>query len=81
MKNRANANACKIAYQIHAAEITQLLGLLQTELRKHAQAAKGDHRNWGKVGDLGKVKNDLIETVAFLKNVDRAQIQNFLFQH
>jgi hypothetical protein len=41
-------------------------------------AGKADPKNWGRVGDLGKVRSDLIEIVAFLSSVDREQIETFL---
>ena len=65
-------------YQAKANDIARLIDVLQMELDKHAEAARADQRCWGKVGDLGKVRSDLIDLVAFMSNVDRENIEAFL---
>jgi hypothetical protein len=77
MKNQTTTNA-RDAYQAHTHDIARLLDVLQMELEKHADAAKADPKNWGKVGDLGRVRNDLIEIVGFMSGMDREAIENFL---
>ena len=77
MKNDATNNA-RDAYQTKANDIARLIDVLQMELDKHADAAKADAKNWAKVGDLGKVRNDLIEMVGFMSGMDRQAIENFL---
>ena len=77
MKNDAAQNAPE-TYQARANDIARLMDVLQMELEKHATAAKAAPKCWGKVGDLGKVRSDLIDLVAFMSNVDREQIETFL---
>jgi len=77
MKNETAANA-RDAYQARANDIARLIDVLQMEFQKHADAAKADARCWSKVGDLGKVRSDLIEMVSFMSGMDRAAIETFL---
>jgi hypothetical protein len=77
MTNQTNTNA-RDAYQAHANDIARLIDVLQMELEKHADAAMVDAINWGKVVDLGKVRNDLIEVVGFISGTDRQAIEKFL---
>jgi hypothetical protein len=76
MKN--DTTNARDAYQSHAHDIARLIDVLQMELDKHAEAAKADSRCWGKVGDLGKVRSDLIELVGFMSRMDRQAIEGFL---
>ena len=73
-----NANNARDAYQARTNDIARLLDVLQMELDRHATAAQADARCWGKVGDLGKVRSDLIDLVAFMSNKERAEVENFL---
>ncbi len=41
-------------------------------------AAEADAKCWGKVGDLGKVRSDLIDLVGFMSGNDREAIERFL---
>ena len=66
------------AYQAKANDIARLIDVLQMELEKDAKSAKADEKNWGRVGDLGKVRGDLIETVSFLSGMDTQNIEDFL---
>ncbi|MCW5769694.1 MAG: hypothetical protein KIT19_13530 [Phycisphaeraceae bacterium] len=65
-------------YAAHQSDIARLLDVLGMELEKHEARAKADPRNWGLVGDLGKVRSDLIDTVAFISCMDRAEVERFL---
>ena len=65
-------------YAARANDIARLIDVLQMELEKHADAAKGDQKCWGRVGDLGKVRSDLIDTVGFMSGMDREDIERFL---
>jgi hypothetical protein len=71
-------NDARETYQTKANDIARLMDVLQMELDKHADEAKADARCWGKVGDLGKVRNDLIEMVSFMSGMDRENIEAFL---
>lgn len=75
MTNETNASE---AYAARVNDIARLMDVLQRELDKHADLAKADPKNWGRVGDLGKVRSDLIEMVAFLSHSERGQIEEFL---
>ncbi len=60
------------------ADIARLLDVLELELDKHDQKARADPGNWGLTGDLGKVRSDLIDLVAFMSSMDREQVEAFL---
>ena len=76
---QANAQATTAgAYQAKANDIARLIDVLQMELEKHQTLAKADAKNWGRVGDLGQVREKLIETVSFLSGMERRQIEEFL---
>ena len=76
-KNAPETNA-RDACQARASDIARLIDVLQMELDKHADAAKADAKCWGKVGDLGKVRSDLIDLVGFMSGMDREAIEGFL---
>ena len=83
MKNRTNKNAKpeSTAAQMYAArrnDIARLLDVLAMELDKHDERAKADPTNWGITGNLGKVRSDLMDTVAFLSGMDREDVERFL---
>ena len=65
-------------YAARQNDIARLMDVLQMELDKHAVAAKADPRNWGRTGDLGKVRSDLIDTVAVMSGMDREDVERFL---
>ena len=77
MKTNTTNNA-RDTYQARANDIARLMDVLQMELDKHADAAKADAKNWGKVGDLGKVRSDLIDLVGFMSGMERERIEAFL---
>lgn len=58
------------AYAARARDIRRLLGVLGAQLDRHADRAKCNPRDWGFPVDLGKVRRDLIELVAFLGGID-----------
>ncbi|MGE3109728.1 MAG: hypothetical protein AB7G11_13170 [Phycisphaerales bacterium] len=83
MKNRTNKNAKPepTAAQMYVArrnDIARLLDVLAMELDKHDERAKADPTNWGITGNLGKVRSDLMDTVAFLSGMDREDVERFL---
>ncbi len=86
MKKRTNKTAKPAPTQPTAAEmyaaqrndIARLLDVLQMELDKHDERAKADPTNWGITGNLGKVRSDLMDTVAFLSGMDREDVERFL---
>ncbi|MCA9288936.1 MAG: hypothetical protein KDA05_10155 [Phycisphaerales bacterium] len=66
------------AYAAHRADIARLLDVLGMELDKHADTAKREPADWGRAGDLAKVRGDLIGAVAFLAGMDPANVEAFL---
>jgi hypothetical protein len=77
MKNNAT-NDAQTEYAKRSSDVARLMDVLQMELDKHADAAKSDPKNWGRVGDLGKVRNDLIEMISFMSGFERKHIEEFL---
>ena len=65
-------------YAARANDIARLIDVLQMELTRHAEAAKADPACWGRAGDLGKVRSDLIDAVCFMSGMDRADVEAFL---
>ena len=65
-------------YAQRAGDIARLIDLLRARLDTHAAAAKADPANWGRVGDLGRVRADLINTVAFISGMDPERVEAFL---
>jgi hypothetical protein len=65
-------------YAARRSDIARLLDVLGMELDRHADRAKADPKNWGLTGDLGKVRSDLMDTVAFISGMDRAEVERFL---
>lgn len=62
-------------YNARRGDIARLLDVLGMELEKHAKA---DPRNWGHAGDLGHVRGDLINLVAFVSGMDAEEVAGFL---
>ena len=75
--NRQEPTAVE-AYAQRRSDIARLLDVLGMELDKHDERARADARNWGLPGNLGKVRSDLIDMVAFLSGMDREEVERFL---
>ena len=71
------ATAAKM-YATRRNDIARLIDVLQMELDKHDEQAKADPTNWGITGNLGKVRSDLMDTVGFLSNMERDDMERFL---
>ncbi|MGE3110142.1 MAG: hypothetical protein AB7G11_17575 [Phycisphaerales bacterium] len=65
-------------YTSRRSDIARLLDVLSMELDKHHEAAKAEPGDWGFAGDLGKVREDLITTVAFISNMGPEDVEAFL---
>jgi len=59
-------------------DIARLIDVLGMELAKHDERAKTAPNNWGFPGNLGKVRSDLIDTIAFISGMGREAIEAFL---
>jgi len=77
-KNRKPEPTAAEAYAAHRSDIARLLDVLEMELDKHGEAAKADPKNWGRTGDLEKVRSDLIALVGFTSGMDRSNVEDFL---
>jgi len=51
-------------------ESKTLLKLIGEELKDHNREAKEDGPHWGHVGDLGHIKELMIELLTFARNAD-----------
>jgi hypothetical protein len=81
MTSRKNSKPEPTAPEAYAArtnDIARLIDVLEMHLQVHAEGAKADPTNWGRVGDLGKVRSDLIDLVGFMANMDRETVEEFL---
>jgi hypothetical protein len=67
-------------YAARSGDIARLLDLLHAGLSKHAESAKARPADWGHAGDLGHVRGDLINLVAFLNGTDSKQVERLLAQ-
>ncbi|GJQ29725.1 MAG: hypothetical protein HBSAPP03_16090 [Phycisphaerae bacterium] len=77
-KNNAPQPTAAETYAARRNDIARLLDVLDQHLANHAEAAKADPANWGHAGDLGKVRGDLINTVAFMAGMDPEMVEAFL---
>jgi len=65
-------------YDERREDIARVLDWLDMELDRHRTNAKADPKNWCFAGDLGHVREKLIETLAFLSNSETDEIENLL---
>ncbi len=65
-------------YDQHRQDIARVLDWLDLELDKHRVNAKGRPDDWGYPGDLGHVREKLIETLAFLAGDTTQAINDLL---
>ena len=61
-------------YAARRADIDRLLAALKDNLRLHAKDHHANPRNWGLTGDLGKVREDLINIVAFMTEMEPEEV-------
>ena len=54
------------AYAKRRSDIARLIDVLQMELDAHAKRAALADKHWGYPGDLGRIREGLIELVKFL---------------
>ena len=66
------------AYVQHRKDITSLMLWLELELEKHQANASEHPKDWGFVGDLGHVREKLIEMMTFLSHSQQHEIQDLL---
>lgn len=66
-------NDVKTAYDNAKTDIANLLGFFECELSKEPEKP-----NWGHVGSLNHIRENLIETLAFMSGFDAKEIKNTL---
>ena len=65
-------------YNERREDIARVLDWIWLELDKHHTAAKASLGDWSNAGDLGHVREKLIETLASLSNREPETIENLL---
>tara|TARA_B100000941_G_scaffold277707_1_gene241442 strand:+ start:131 stop:373 length:243 start_codon:yes stop_codon:yes gene_type:complete len=65
-------------YTQHRKDITILMLWLELELNKHQANASKHSKDWGFVGDLGHVREKLIEMMTFLSHSQQHEIEALL---
>ncbi|MCC5786900.1 MAG: hypothetical protein JJU33_09385 [Phycisphaerales bacterium] len=66
------------AYAKRSADIARLIDVLQMELEAHAKRAALADKHWGYPGDLGRIREGLIELVMSTSGMERERIEDFL---
>ncbi|MBX3322237.1 MAG: hypothetical protein KF757_04530 [Phycisphaeraceae bacterium] len=66
------------AYAKRSSDIARLIDVLQMELEAHAKRAALAEKHWGYAGDLGRIREGLIELVSALSGMDHDAINEFL---
>ena len=65
-------------YRARCSDVERLLDMLREEVAHHAEFAATEPRDWGFAGDLGHVRDLLLEALAFLAQQDRDDIERRL---
>ncbi|MEQ8316157.1 MAG: hypothetical protein RIB58_12220 [Phycisphaerales bacterium] len=66
------------AYAKRRSDIARLIDVLQMELDAHAKRAALADKHWGYPGDLGRIREGLIELVMSMSGMERERIEDFL---
>ena len=66
------------AYAKRRSEIARLIDVLQMELDAHAKRAALADKHWGYPGDLGRIREGMIELVMSMSGMERERIEDFL---
>lgn len=66
------------AYRARRKDVEKLLDILREEVAHHAEYAATEPRDWGFPGDIGHLRDLLIEALAFLAQQDRDDIERRL---
>lgn len=73
-----NESTAAEVYAARRNNIARLMDVLQMELERHEGKHQADPANWGFAGDLGKLRGDLVNIVAFMSGKDPAEVEEFL---
>jgi len=74
------ANHAAATYARRAADNAILINLLSIELDAHAEQTDEARVDWNRTGDIGHVRNELIETLMFISGRERLDIEQYLDQ-
>jgi hypothetical protein len=74
----ATKQTARELYDERRQDIARVMDWIELELDKHKTNAKADAADWGYPGDLGHVREKLIETLAFLSNNEPQEIEDLL---
>ncbi len=66
------------AYAKRCSDIARLIDVLQMELDAHAKRAALAEKHWGYPGDLGRIREGMIELVMSMSGMERERIEDFL---
>jgi len=66
------------AYAKRRSDIARLIDVLQMELDAHAKRAALADTHWGYPGDLGRIREGMIELVMSMSGMERERIEDFL---
>lgn len=66
------------AYAKRRSDIARLIDVLQMELDAHAKRAALAEKHWGYPGDLGRIRERLIELLMSMSGMERERIEDFL---
>ena len=68
----------QVTYDQRRSDIARVLDWLDLELDRHGTEAKATPKDWGHAGDLGHIREKLIEALAFISNSEPKQIEELL---
>jgi len=74
----ATKQTARELYDERRQDIARVMDWIELELDKHKTNAKANPADWGYPGDLGHVREKLIQTLAFLSNSEPEEIENLL---
>lgn len=74
----ATKQTARELYDERCQDIARVMDWIELELDKHKTNAKVNPTDWGYAGDLGHVREKLIETLAFLSNNESQEIEDLL---
>jgi len=74
----ATKQTARELYDERHQDIARVMDWIELELDKHKTNAKANAADWGYPGDLGHVREKLIETLAFLSNNEPQEIEDLL---
>lgn len=77
-KTKAPQPSAPQTYAARRTDIARLIDVLEMHLEINDQAHAEAPGNWGLVGNLEKVRSDLIGLVGFMANMEPEHVEDFL---